>query len=378
MLAPLLVGLTGAALVLFVLWDAFETMLVPRRIGRRVRFTRYFYLVTWRAWRAIARRIGKLSQRESLLGVYGPLSLILLLACWAVGLIVAFALLQQAARGVAGLPLERLGTLVYLSGETFFTLGFGDITPATNLGRGLSVLEAGMGFAFLGTVIGYLPTLYSAFSQREIAISMLDARAGSAPTAAEFMARFQSIGGDAMKDAALRDWERWSAQLLETHISYPQLAYYRSQHSNQSWLSALTAILDSCALLLAGSDPTSKPQAKLTFAMARHALVDVMQIFVSRYEPGGRDRLPQAELTQLAAYLGQTHAAMGSSPEFERRLTALRRMYEPYAQALSRYLLMELPPWLCESPRPDNWRRGPWDQVLGGQPAPVVGDDEHF
>src|SRR5262249_18382453 len=139
---------------------------------------------------------------------------------------------------------------VYMSGETFFTLGFGDITPSTPLGRVLAVLESGLGFGFLGTVVGYLPTMYAAFAQRETEISLMDARAGSPPTASELLRR-AAQGGDAWCTEVLRTWERWCAQLLEAHISYPQLAYYRSQHSNQSWLGALTTILDSTALLLA-------------------------------------------------------------------------------------------------------------------------------
>lgn len=369
MLVPLLLAVAGAALTLFMLWDAFETVLVPRRIGRRVRFTRWFYLVAWRVWRAFARDVHPPSRREALLGVFAPLSLILLLACWASMLIVAFALMQQGALGLAHQPLDPFGRLLYMSGETFFTLGFGDVTPTTRLGRGLSVLEAGLGFAFLGTVIGYLPTLYGAFSEREIVISMLDARAGSPPTAAEFLARSQSLGGDAMKHEALRDWERWAAQLLETHISYPLLAYYRSQHVNQSWLSTLTAILDSCALLLAGSDPTPKPQAKLTFAMARHALVDIMQLFVVDRPPSAPDRLPASELARVAAHIGQA-----GSPEYEQRLARLRELYEPYAQALAELLLFELPPWIHPVHRADNWRRAPWDRPLGD----ATGVDEHF
>lgn len=369
MLTPLLL-LAGAGLALLTLWDAFETILVPRRIGRQFRFTRYFYRLTWRGWRALARPVQKPSRREAILGVYAPLSLILLLTCWASGLIVAFALMQQGALALAGQPFDPFGRLLYLSGETFFTLGFGDITPATGLGKALAVVEAGMGFAFLGTVIGYLPTLYATFSEREIAISMLDARAGSPPTAGEFMARSRS-GGDALKDASLREWERWSAQLLETHISYPLLAYYRSQHVNQSWLATLTLILDACTLVLVGSDPTLKPQAKLTFAMARHALVDLMQQFVSRRPPASPDRLPAAELARLVEHLGLP----GSTREYQQHLADLRQLYEPYAQALANHLLYELPPWVPDVHRTDNWRRAPWD--LPDAHAAEV-DDDHF
>ncbi len=102
-LAPTLLNALGAALVLVIVWDAFETVLVPRRIGRRVRLTRYFYKVTWRIWRTLAVRQRTPSRREGLLGFYGPISLLLLLLCWASALIFAFALLELASSRGAGL-----------------------------------------------------------------------------------------------------------------------------------------------------------------------------------------------------------------------------------------------------------------------------------
>ncbi len=326
-LASLLPGIAGALIVMVVLWDAFETMLVPRRIGRRVRLTRYFYIASWRLWQAVAGRIRKPSRREYLLGFYAPLSLILLLVCWASGLIAGFALLQLALGGATGEAPRHLGTLLYMSGETFFTLGFGDIVPSTGWGRALSVLESGTGFGFLGTVIGYLPTAYSAFSQREIEISLLDARAGSPPTAAEFLARTRAAGERSLQDELLRDWERWSAQVLETHISYPLLAYYRSQHSNQSWLGALTAILDSSALIVAGIEGMPSEQAQLTFAMARHTLVDVTQIFVPHYTPA-RARAPGRRRAAAAARATRRGVDPGA------RFTRVRGAADRAAQAV--------------------------------------------
>lgn len=375
-------AVAGLALVLAILWDAFETILVPRRIGRRVRLTRWFYVATWAAWRALAARIGKPSRRESFLGFYGPLSLVLLLGCWALGLIVAFALLQWAVLVPGRVPDGRVGpmwfTMLYMSGETFFTLGFGDITPSGAAGRMLSVIESGLGFGFLGTVVGYLPTMYSAFSQREVEISLLDARAGSPPTAAEFAIRVFSHGGREWDDATLREWERWAAQLLETHISYPQLAYYRSQHGNQSWLAALTAILDACALLLARPECPASRQAKLTFAMARHALVDVAQIFVRRPPAPTPDRLPPESLAELRRRLADGPMRLPDDAAWAQRFASLRLLYEPYAQALAARLLFELPPWFHAEPRRDNWRGGPWDRQLARRADGAAFDEEHF
>ncbi|MBI5169578.1 MAG: two pore domain potassium channel family protein [Candidatus Eisenbacteria bacterium] len=376
-LPSVLSAVAGAALVLVILWDAFETILVPRRIGRRVRLTRWFYVLAWRIWRALARRVEKPADREAMLGFFGPLSLLLLLGVWAIGLIVAFALLAMATHGPNEAP-RAFTTWLYMSGETFFTLGFGDVTPATAAGRAIAVFEAGTGFGFLGTVVGYLPTMYGGFAQRELEISLMDARAGSPPTAAEFLRRTPPSENGRLRDDLLASWERWSAQLLETHISYPQLAYYRSQHTNQSWLAALVAILDSTALLLARGKEETTSQASLTFAMARHALVDVTQIFVHALPAEREDRLPTAAFRLLRERLESAPGALPDDPGFESRLAALRLRYEPYAQALAAHLLFELPPWTHEAPRRDNWQGGPWDKMLSSHREPAHRSEEHF
>src|SRR6201993_1778349 len=181
----------GIVTILSVLLDAFETIVLPRKVQRTFRLTSWFYRNTWIPWVGIARRIGSGSWRESFLGYFGPLSLILLLVFWAIGLIFGFALLQFGLGEHVRLGNEPItfGILLYHSGETFFTLGYGDITPTSPLARTLAVMEAGMGFAFLGVVVGYLPVIYSSFSNREREISLLDSRAGSPPSAGELLSR---------------------------------------------------------------------------------------------------------------------------------------------------------------------------------------------
>src|SRR5246500_2811586 len=296
----------GAAIIWAVLLDAFETVVLPRRVLRNFRLTAYFYRRTWVPWRKIASYIRPTSRQQNFLGYFGPLSLILLLGFWAAGLIFGFALIQYGIGGHEQLNREPLtfGRIIYHSGETFFTLGYGDIVPTSGGARALSVVEAGMGFAFLGVVVGYLPVVYSSFSRREIQISMLDARAGSPPTAVELLARLAGrteVPGmsQSVLDEVLRDWERWSAELLEAQISYPVLTFFRSQHSNQSWLAALTTMLDVSSLLLTGIEGVNPGQAKLTFAMSRHAAVDLAQVVNARHDPNAPDRLPDAELAAL-------------------------------------------------------------------------------
>jgi ion channel len=381
-------AIAGAVLILAVLLDAFETVVLPRRVQRHFRITAWFYRNTWRPWRAITSHIQSPGRRENLLGYFGPLSLIFLLILWAIGLIFGFAFLQYGAGEHVQLSNEPItfGRLLYHSGETFFTLGYGDIVPTSPISRFLAVMEAGMGFGFLGTVIGYLPTIYSSFSRRELQISLLDAHAGSPPTAAELLARLGNSPQQRLLDQVLRDWERSASEVLESHISYPPLAFFRSQHINQSWLGALTAILDSTALVIAGIEELRPEQAKLTFAMARHAVVDLAQVVKANFDPSVPDRLPGQELSRLRATLSERGVRLKEGKEFEEKLASLRTKYEPYVQAIARNLLITLPPWIHEDQKRDNWQAGPWDRLiqaktLGGlRPTPhrERAAEEHF
>jgi Ion channel len=384
----------GAIIIWAVLLDAFETVVLPRRVTRHFKLTAWFYRRTWIPWKKVAAHIRTLSRQQNFLGYFGPLSLILLLGFWAAGLILGFALLQFGIGGheqLGGEPLT-FGRIIYQSGQTFFTLGYGDILPTSASARALAVFEAGMGFAFLGVVIGYIPVVYSSFSRREIQISMLDARAGSPPTAAELLIRLVGSSENptidqAVLDGILRDWERWSAELLESQISYPVLSFFRSQHSNQSWLGALTTMLDVTSLILLGLDDVHPGQARLTFAMARHAAVDLAQVVNARYDPQAPDRLPDEDFDHLREVLAAANLKLRSGEEARQKLTKLRSMYEPYVHSTANNLMLTLPPWKQPEKLRDNWQAGPWDRmiqakglaVLGQKPvAKLPGTEDHF
>jgi Ion channel len=305
------------------------------------------------------------NRREMLLSFYGPVSLLFLLSLWAVGLILGFACLHRSLETPVKMVDGSTGFLMYLyfSGSTFFTLGLGDIVAQTWLVRGLTILEAGMGLGFLAIVIGYLPVLYQAFSRRELNISLLDARAGSPSTAAELLRRHFDAGQFVELAAFLRDWERWAAELLESHLSYPVLAYYRSQHSNQSWLAALTTILDATALVMVGVDGTPGHQARLTFAIARHAVVDLANVFNTKPRNPPADRLPADELARMRGKLRIRGIVLEDGDAAARKLNKLRHMYEPYVYALSEYLLMPLPSWEIAAEAADNWQTSAWERI---------------
>jgi hypothetical protein len=383
----------GIVIICVVLLDAFETVVLPRRVTRHFKLTAWFYRRTWIPWRKIAGRIQTSSRQQNFLGYFGPLSLIMLLEFWAASLILGFALLQYGIGGHEQLSHEPLtfGRIIYHSGQTFFTLGYGDILPTSSLARALSVIEAGMGFAFLGVVIGYLPVVYASFSRREIQISMLDARAGSPPTAAELLVRLAGTTENPaidqlVLDGCLRDWERWAGELLESHISYPVLSFFRSQHSNQSWLGALMTMLDVTSLVITGIEGIHPGQARLTFAMARHAAVDLAQVVNARYDPSAAERLPDSDFDELQVTLAAAGLKLRTGDEARQKLNKLRSMYEPYLHSMGKNLMLSLPPWKHLAKTKDNWQAGPWDRmiqakglaVLGQKPIQPQGNEDHF
>jgi hypothetical protein len=383
----------GCVIIGVVLLDAFETVVLPRRVTRHFKLTAWFYRRTWIPWKKIAGHIKTPARQQSFLGYFGPLSLIWLLAFWAATLIFGFALLQYGIGGHEQLSREPItfGRILYHSGQTFFTLGYGDILPTSSLARALSVLEAGMGFAFLGVVIGYLPVVYGSFSRREIQISMLDARAGSPPTATELLVRLAGSSENPaieqiVLDEVLRDWERWAGELLESGLSYPVLSFFRSQHSNQSWLGTLMTMLDVTSLLITGIESIHPGQARLTFAMARHAAVDLAQVVNARYDPQAPDRLTDGQFDTLRETLAAAGLKLRNSDEARQKLARLRSMYEPYLHSTAKNLMVALPPWQHPAKLRDNWQAGPWDRiiqakglaVLGQKPATPGASDDHF
>ena len=371
-MVSLLASLLGLILIVVILFEAFETIILPRRVTRRLRLTRGYFLTLWPVWVAIAHRLPGGVDREGegrrkwFLALFGPLGLLLLLALWASGLVLGFAMLIWGVGGeVTGIRGRAdFGDILYMSGTTFFTVGFGDVTPHGPVGRLLAVGEGATGFSFLAVIIGYLPVIFTNFAQRETAIVLLDARAGSPPSAAAFLRRIGPDDDGSRIDHYLREWEQWSAELLESHLSYPVLSFFRSQHERQSWLAALTLILDVSALVIVGvrteAGKLSPHQARLTFAMARHTVGDLCQVLNSPPLDAVPARLTPVELDRLRVQLGDGGIALCEGEDVEQQLAALRALYEPYVAALSARVLMKLPGWTPVADGADDWETTAW------------------
>lgn len=363
-----------------ILLDAFEAVLLPRRVSHKYRFLRFFYRNSWSAWRALVANIRVTHRRETMLSLFGPLALLVLYVFWASGLVIAFGLLHWSIKTPLhpAAAADGIGPYMYFSGTTFFTLGYGDLTPTGALGRFLAVIESGLGFGFLAIIIGYHPVLTQTFSRREIVISLLDARGGSPPSASEILVRCGAKYHENLQ-SDFREWEVWAAELLENSLSFPMLAYYRSQHDNQSWLAALTVMLDTCALIISGTERERQLQSRLTFAIARHAAVDLMLIFkINPVEPQV-DRLDQSRIEELNKVLSAAGIPLIDHPKSQLRLNELRKMYEPFVNGLAQYFLLQLPDFHRRQTKADNWQTSAWMQPTPGiLDLPQLEPGDHF
>jgi hypothetical protein len=376
----ILTAVVSVAMIVVVLVDGFEAMVLPRRVTHRLRPARLFYRSAWQVWRNASRMFRTSRRREAFLSWFGPLSLLTLLSLWVSTLITGFGLLNWSlgatlSPAAAG---ESLANYLYLSGVTLLTLGYGDITATNPLGRLLAVVETMSGFGFIAIIIGYFPVLYQAFSARERTIALLDARAGSPPTAGELLRRLAEAGKLGSADEFLQEWERWSADLLESQLSFQVLAYYRSQHDNQSWLAALTAILDTCALLMAVLREQCSYQAQLTFAISRHAAVDLALVFWIPPTEIAYERAQPEKLTALVQKLTAAGYQIDDLATVEQRLNGLRELYEPFLFGLSEYFVFPLPPFSHDKVVVDNWQSSAWMKRSPGIGNLAEIDHGHF
>ena len=345
-------ALVGVCLIALVLVDAFNTIVLARRTRHIFRITRYFYRATWTPFAAAARRIHSGRHREGFLSIYGPLSLLILFALWGIGLAAGFGLVQWAAGMQPGRGKPGIANDFYLSATTLITVETGD--PQNSPSKAISAVEGALGISFLGLVVGYLPVLYQSFSKRELRISMLDALAGSPPSA-EALLKHESRRPEKLEDQ-LERWEEWSAEVLENQLSFPMLGYFRSHHANQAWLTAMVAMIDATAVILLSAEGDLETQAALTFAMGRHTLADLRVTFGKPAPAQSIDRLSSNDFTRIRDAVAASGGPLRATRLSESELRELRQMYEMDAKILSDHFLMALPGWLSHDDSRENWR----------------------
>jgi hypothetical protein len=341
----IVVGLAGLALVLLMLAEFFVMLLLPRRVKREPRIARQMYSILWPPWRAVARRLSPRAG-ESLLGMFGPFGLLAMVGALVLGLLVGFAALQWGTGSkLSGTAHPGFQDDLYFSAGALLSQGT-NLQSLGTLPHVMSTSEAVVGFLVLASVIGYLPALFQAFSRREVAVSQLDPRAGSPPSAGRLIMHEVNRGDWGDLDGYLREWEVWAAELMETHLSYPVLAFYRSQHVNQNWLAALTCVVDTSAFVMAGAPKGVSEGALLTYAIGRHALADLTDALRAKPVPAGAERLDDQAFVELRNAVVNGGLPIADAEPMRERLTKLRVAYEPFAFALAHRLELTLPHWL--------------------------------
>ena len=263
--------------------------------------------------------------------------------------VVAFALVYQGSgsRFQEDESPVSFGTLLYMSGSTFLTLGLGDVTSPDSLGRAIMVFEAATGFVFLGLIITYMPLLDQAYAGREVGALLLQSRAGKPPSAVRLLRRY--AGGPDRAEilrANLREGEHWLADIMQSHLSHPVLCFYRAQHYGQSWLVSLTTLMDTCALLVVGGEGLVREQARLTYRMGLLLLGDLTSALGMSVPARVETRLTAADLPALRTALSTAGIALKLGPDESHELLRINQRYDGYLHVMSRWLLITLPPWI--------------------------------
>ncbi|MBW3614306.1 MAG: potassium channel family protein [Actinobacteria bacterium] len=240
----------GLAVVALMASDVTATLVVTWGGAAAWRPSRLFYRVSWRVWSRLGRRVSNVDRQQRFLGLYAPVSVLLLLAIWVVGLLFGWSLVWLAlSHQMQG--LDDWGGSVYYSGVVLLTIGFGDIVATGMLPRLLTLTEAATGLATIALVISYLPVLYGAYGRREARMLTLDLASGERITPAGLMLSQAPDGDIDTLYKFFTDWQLWIAELLESHTSYPMLAFFRSHHRGQSWITALGVVVDAAVISVA-------------------------------------------------------------------------------------------------------------------------------
>src|SRR6202162_3014200 len=260
---PMVEAAIGVVILAVDFYDVFQSVVLPRPSVGKLRVAPWILRPLWAAWRWLGTRDSRIDRRENWLGTFGPVGLIALLGFWALSSILGFALIIDSIPDQIQPPPADFWTSLYFSASTLLPLSYGEILPIGFLARLVIVAESATGVGLIALVISLLFSLYGSFQRREELVVTLDALAGAPPAGLQIL---ETVANQRMPDelqAAFDDWRRWSAAVLESHLAYPILFYFRSSHDNEAWLNSFGAVMDAATLVLSTVDDKSEGPAKL-------------------------------------------------------------------------------------------------------------------
>jgi hypothetical protein len=329
-----LISLAGALLVLIVVSDAVATLVVTQGRSALWRPTRIWYTSTWRATRALAARL-RFEGGETALSLYPAVSLLGLLVLWLAGLMFGWALLYWGINfRITG--TSDFGTILYYSGTALLTPAFGTAHTATQ--RTLTLIETLTGLGTIALLISYLPALYGAYSKREARLLTLDDPLGARITPVRVIAVHSGDGELDLLYRFFAEWEMWIAEVLESHVSYPMLALFRSQHRGQSWITALGVVTDAATLTCACVKGAEQREPYFAYRRGRRAVIEIAdRLHVPAGEP--EDWLNHANFDIAWDVLLELGLPLREKPQAWQHLQVLRNSYGSRLQELMDFLV---------------------------------------
>jgi hypothetical protein len=330
----IVIGISGLLLLALVLWDIFETIVVPRPTPSRLRLSRPLVRAAWRGWRAIGLRSKTGLARDGFLGFFAPGAAVLLLVMWLLVLILAYGLILFALRAELRPAPTGFFEVLYLSATSVLTLGFGDFVPSGTLSRITALTAAASGLGLVALVITFLFSLFGSYQRREVLVVRLAARAKSPPSAATLLETYARLGIVDQLPTLFAEWEAWTAEVLDTHIAYPLLGFFRSSHDNTSWISSLGAVLDAAALVLTTIRGVSRAQAEITKRVGAHFVEDITNNFGLA---GNGSSVDQLQFEQVYRRLEQAGYDLEPEEEAWRRFERGRGSYAGRLDALAAF-----------------------------------------
>ena len=333
----------GLALVLYIVYDVFTAVVVPRPTGRGILPSRLLVRGSWRIARAMGVRMPSIARREQLLGVFAPVTLVALLAMWIAGEIIGFGLVVHALNSQFDRPPGPIDSL-YVSGSSLLTLGTGDFSATGRASRALMLLTAATGLGTLALVISLLFSLYAHFQRREVMVVTLDARAGAPPSGVTLLETHARHHMTDRLDHVFEEWERWSAEVLDSHLAYPILAYFRSSHDNESWISALGAVLDAATLVVTTIDERPRGSALMMVEMANHLVEDLSHQF--NVPEAGDAGVERDEWQDARQRLGAAGFALSPEDAAWEKFSRIRSRYALRLNTLAQYWATPPAQWI--------------------------------
>lgn len=340
-------GIAGALMVVAILQDIFLSVIVPRRapnLGRHLRISAILLPRLWQVWREIGLRLQSTERREGWLGSFGSFVVVVLLTAWAAGLMIGYGLMLFALRTGLRPEANDLGTAIYFAGVAFLTLGFGDIVAIGGLARAISLMAAATGLGLFALVITLLFTLYGSFQRREVAVVVLEAGAGAPPSGVTLL-ESHALGG-ILDDLprVFTEWQAWAAEVLDSHLAYPVLAYFRSSHDNDSWISSLGAVMDAATLVLTTIENGPIGRAKLMRAVGGHCLEDLVHAFElpDVFEVG----VERAEFDEARRRLSKAGFTLRDAEQSWMLFSRLRSEYAGRVNTLARFWATPPAQWI--------------------------------